>query len=162
MGTALRYKTPEALETAIVAYFDAISHTETATVMVPTGELDSKGREIKERRELPGKVVTHWLKPPSVAGLCLHLGINRDTWCKYAKRPGYEDTCERARMRLEDYWVAGLERNSSRGAEFALANNYGWSGRWQAKPDDGGTGGGQTVEEYLRKQEAKDGGNYEY
>lgn len=175
-GRPRKYQTPEELERAVDAYFAAISYQEPAVVATPTGEVDEKGRVQWKTRMLrepgaePGQVgrpvtVTKWLKPPGVAGLCLALGISRDTWWRYAKRPGYRDVAERARLRMEEYWTGRLETRAARGAAFALVNAFGWSGTWKNRQEADRDGEGQkagSVEEFLRREARKDGGEYVY
>jgi len=77
-----------------------------------------------------------WIKKPSMAGLCLFLGIHRSTWAEYGKKKAYADTVERARGRVEDY-LAGkvLEKSSAAGAKFSLQHNCGWKERQEISLD---------------------------
>lgn len=169
----MKYTQAEELEQAVNAYFDAISYQEPAVVATPTGEVDEEGRiQWKTRllyepgREvgMPGRpvTVTKWLRPPGVAGLCLHLGISRDTWARYAKKPAYRDVVETARFRIEDYWVSKLDSKNDRGAKFALTNHFGWSGEWRDRQEGGvdeQTRKAMSVEQFLRKEaRTEDGG----
>ena len=176
MARPMKFETPEELERAVEAYFKAISYREPAVVATPTGEVDGKGRVqwktklLTEPPEEPGGIgkpvtVTKWLRPPGVAGLCLHLGISRDTWARYAKKPAFREIAERARFRIEDYWVSRLDSKSDRGAKFALSNNFGWSGEWRERRESGDGGDARkdmSVEAFLRREAAKDGGDYAY
>lgn len=171
-GRPMKYGTPEELERAAEAYFAAISYQEPAVVSTPTGEVDEKGRVQWKTRMLyepggvvgiPGKpvTVTKWLQKPGVAGLCLHLGISRDTWWRYAQKPGYRDVAERARLRMEDYWYNRLDTKAARGAAFALENCFGWRGDWKSRQEVGAdpeTRKAMSVEQFLRKA-AKNGGD---
>lgn len=176
MARPMKFETAEELERAVEAYFASISYQEPAVVATPTGEVDEKGRIQWKTKMLtectgdPGAIgkpvtVTKWLKPPNVAGLCLYLGISRDTWWRYAKKPEFRDTAERARLRMEDYWAGKLETKASKGAAFALENCFGWKGNWKSRQEIGAdepTRKAMSVEQFLRKESRKDGGAYEY
>lgn len=172
-GRPLAYETAEALEKAVDAYFRRISYPAPAVVATPTGEVDEQGRVKWATRMLTTQkagmgdpvLVTKWLEPPSVAGLCLALGISRDTWWRYAKKPAYREAAERARLRMEAYWVAKLESKANKGAAFALENAFGWKGDWKARQEtglDAETGKALGVEAYLRKEAKKAPEPYEY
>lgn len=77
-----------------------------------------------------------WIKKPSMAGLCLFLGIHRSTWAEYGRKKAYADTVERARGRVEEY-LAGkvLEKASAAGAKFSLQHNCGWKERQEISLD---------------------------
>jgi hypothetical protein len=67
-----------------------------------------------------------------VAGLCLALGISRRTWARYAQDDRFADVCGAVQLTLEAYLEEELldpGRKSTRGIEFNLSNNYGWSSR---------------------------------
>lgn len=67
-------------------------------------------------------------KPYTVSGLCLYLGICRDTLCEYEKNPKFSDTVRRAKNRIENW----IEEHSLNGdlnptiSIFNLKNNFGW------------------------------------
>ena len=147
-GRPRKYETAEALAEAVDAYFSSISYQEPAVVATPTGEVDAKGRVIwatkmlTEPPERPGGIgkpvtVVKWLVQPGVAGLCLHLGISRDTWARYAKKTAFREICEGARLRCEQYWAGRLDSKNANGAKFALANCFGWSGDWRERQEVG-------------------------
>lgn len=136
-GRKRKYGTANALGKAVDAYFAAISYEVPAVVATPTGEVDEDGRVrwktilLKEKTKdagVGGKSVTtiKWLRPPSMAGLMLHLGISKETWSNYAGMEGYKDVVERARARMEDYWITQLDGKGAQGAKFALGCCYGW------------------------------------
>lgn len=64
-----------------------------------------------EKKELPNK-----------AGLCLFLGISRDTYSEYRKR--YPDAIKRADSFIENAWVQRLGSNAPTGAIFYLKNAF--------------------------------------
>lgn len=136
-GRKRKYKTAKALEKAVDAYFAAISYEAPAVVSTPTGEVDKNGGVkwktvmLKEKTKEPGVggapvTVTKWLRPPSMAGLMLHLGITKETWSSYGGLEDYSEVVERARARMEDYWTSRLDGKGARGAKFALSCCYGW------------------------------------
>jgi hypothetical protein len=63
---------------------------------------------------------------PTVNGLCLCLGMCRDTLWEYAKKDDFSDAVKEARMRLEMAWELRLAGYSCTGAIFWL-KNQGWS-----------------------------------
>lgn len=99
-----KYKTAEELEEAVNSYFASISY------------LDM----------MHGIRVTRYIKPPTVARLCLHLGISRETWRQYGGDDKLKHVVEQARCRAEDYWVEHLTGKGAQGAKFALSACYGW------------------------------------
>lgn len=136
-GRKRKYGTAATLERAVNAYFASISYEVPAVVKTPTGEVDEGGKVkwtailLHEKTKDPGIqgapiTVTKWLRPPSMAGLMLHLGISRETWSTYAGLEGYKDVVERARARMEDYWTTRLDGKGAQGAKFALSCCYGW------------------------------------
>lgn len=136
-GRKRKYGTANALERAVNAYFAAISYEIPAVVKTPTGEVDEKGgikwktillKEKTKAHDAGGDPITttKWLRPPSMAGLMLHLGISRETWSSYAGLDGYKEVVERARAKMEDYWITRLDGKGARGAKFALSCCYGW------------------------------------
>lgn len=64
-----------------------------------------------------------WQKP-NITGLCLYLGISRETWHNYKeKRKDFFDTIRGAEMMIETAWVDRLGSSSSPiGAIFYLKN----------------------------------------
>lgn len=72
-----------------------------------------------------------YVVPPSIAGLCLQLGIDRSTWQNYADpalHPELEDVAAEARARIEAYLEQELltREKGLQGIIFNLQNNYGW------------------------------------
>lgn len=136
---------PEELEAKCEEYFRRCRRTQAVREQVPLLEeqgdgcwrivTDEKGRPVMIEREVTadsGEVMSSedYLVPPSITGLCLFLGISRETWRKYAKRASMKQTCEKAKMRVEVYLQGKLlERDSQRGAQFALEHNFGWRER---------------------------------
>lgn len=114
--------TKKSLQEAVDGYFSSISRTVTARD--EQGELmyNDAGFEIK---------ITQYIRPPSVGGLCLHLGIDRSTWQNYADtslHPDLAGVVAQARMRMEAYLEEQLltREKNVQGLIFNLQNNYGW------------------------------------
>lgn len=59
---------------------------------------------------------------PNKAGLCLHLGVSRDTYSEYRER--YPDAIKSADLRIEDWWVDRLAGTTPTGAIFYLKNAF--------------------------------------
>lgn len=134
----------KSLRAGVEEYFSTLSYEAPAMISTPTGEVDQEGRLKFATRLLclPGSgpgiqgapvTVRHWLRPPSLAGLCLHLGISRDTWASYAQDERMAPVVELARAVMEDYWTAQLEGKGAAGARFALSSNYGWRERHEVE-----------------------------
>lgn len=69
---------------------------------------------------------------PTVNGLCLALGLCRETLWAYSRKPGFSDAVKRARTRLELAWEKRLAGNSCTGAIFWL-KNQGWTDQTQVE-----------------------------
>ena len=161
-GRKRKYKTAKALEKAVDAYFAAISYEAPAVVSTPTGEVDKNGGVkwktvmLKEKTKEPGVggapvTVTKWLRPPSMAGLMLHLGITKETWSSYGGLEDYGEVVERARARMEDYWTSRLDGKGARGAKFALSCCYGWKEGQAAGAESGGKLGDDPLTAALKE-----------
>lgn len=136
MGRHKAYSTPGALRRGVQQYFDSIRVLRKVTERVPTGELTAKGRPVFETREvldLRGEVIVEpvWIRPPTVSGLCLALGISRMTWDSYGRaeeNPELAPVVAEARAVLEAYLEEELLKREKgvQGVIFNLQNNYGW------------------------------------
>lgn len=142
-GRKKTYGSAKALRDGIESYWRSISYERQAVVMVPTDDIDERGNvrhvavalTVDEQGNIRmdgwGKPKTSvcYLKEPSVAGLCLHLGISKQTWSTYKSDPTLGKECERFLLRLEEYVAGKLDGNSVKnvqGAIFNLKNNFGW------------------------------------
>lgn len=154
-GRPRKYATAAALEKAVDAYWNSISYEKPAVVCTPTGYVEEQGKPEYAMKLLTmnedgslnqdgtgrPKTVTEFIAAPSVAGLCLFLGISRDTWASYAKDEQMGSVCERFRLRHEAYLVDVLEQGkgkSVQGAIFSLKNNFGWAERVETEHSGGG------------------------
>ena len=114
--------TKKSLQAAVDGYFASISRTVQA--------LDDDGKPMRNDAGEPIRVV-EYVRPPSVGGLCLYLGIDRSTWQNYADRklhPELAGVTAYARMRMEAYLEEQLltREKNVQGLIFNLQNNYGW------------------------------------
>ena len=143
MGRNKKYTSAAALGKAVEGYFESISYRTRMKV-----ETEDGARELR---------VTEWAGRPSVAGLCLHLGISKETWNQYDKDPRLRRVTGEARLRMEEYWTGRLDGKGAHGARFVLTNNFGSSG-WKEKVDVNETRVGLSLEEYLEQLEREGGG----
>lgn len=161
MGRPRAYKTARELDKAVEAYFHSISYRRPVIVDTPTGYVDEHGHaEVKRvmlRKGPDGTgapvTVTEWLEAPSLAGLCLYLGISKETWSNYGKDEKLGPVTERAKLKLEEYWQGRLDGKGAHGAQFVLKNNFGWGGVWTDKVEVDQKSVGMTLEEYLEHAE---------
>lgn len=61
----------------------------------------------------------------TITGLCIFLGMNKDTFYEYNKRPEYKPITEMARLRVEHAYELSLRKYGRAGDIFAL-KNFGW------------------------------------
>lgn len=107
MGAPRKYS-KKALREAVQAYFDSITREVVITERVPTGEKDSWGHDVYEWRDVEnnlGEVAkrTEYLVPPTLGGLCIHLGIVNSTWSRWSdpdEHPEYKEIVADVQQRL--------------------------------------------------------------
>ena len=132
MGRKKKYETATAFRTAVNAYFRSISRSVPMKYREVVG-YSNKGRTLYKAVPLlndRGKEImkTEYARPPSVAGLCLHLGMSREALREYGEREEYDEVVQFARLRIEEYLTEELmERDRPDGAKFNLSHNFGWS-----------------------------------
>lgn len=61
---------------------------------------------------------------PNKAGLCIWLGITRETYNEYRKKPELSDAIKACDAMIENSWVQRLAGNSPTGAIFYLKNAF--------------------------------------
>lgn len=61
---------------------------------------------------------------PEKAGLCLALGISRETYSEYKNKPEYSDTIKGFNSYIESCWVRRLNGQGATGAIFYLKNAF--------------------------------------
>lgn len=130
-----RKYTPNTLKKAVNGYFDSISRLVPLTEKRDTGRKDRDGHVIYEEVPVLNRLgvqatVLEYLVPPTVGGLCEHLGIHRSTWADYCDaqlHPEFSDTTTHARGRMRA-WLEEqlLTRKDVKGIVFDLQNNYGY------------------------------------
>jgi len=135
MGRPRKY-TARTLKKAVQEYFDSITREVEVTEKVDSGERDSKGHIIYVPAPVLNKlgkpaIITEYIVPPTVGGLCEFLGIHRSTWAEYCDEtlhPEFSDTTTRTRGRMRDWREEQLlVRKDVKGIIFDLQNNYGYS-----------------------------------
>lgn len=134
MGRPKKY-TPKRLKAGVEDYFATITRESPVTELVDTGQVDKMGHKILKRVEVTNQkgervMVREYLVPPTVEGLCAHLGIHRSTWADYCGREDMAEAAELARGRIRQWLEEQLiTRKDVRGIIFSLQNNYGLAER---------------------------------
>lgn len=157
--------THRSLKKAVERYFASITRIVPLTEPYDTGEKDKMGHAVYAQRPVTNTLgeqveLVEYLVPPSVGGLCEHLGIHRATWANYCdreKNPEMFDTTTQAQGRMRAWNEQQLLTRSGKdikGIIFNLENNYGYREKQSVEI----TGG---VEDYLRKL-AESGGGQEF
>ena len=131
MAKEPKYK-PEELEAAVEDYFASITRLVTVTEMVDTGDKDDYGHAILEPREVKNSkgepvLETEYILPPTIRGLCRHLGISPSTWAAYAERKRYGEIVKRARGRVYEYLQGETLKRPDKllgGIYFNIENNF--------------------------------------
>ena len=129
-GRPKKYTAAE-FEAAVGQYFRSILRTEVMTERVTVMEDGVPVEHVMEIRNDEGEPMMRerWLRPPSVSGLCLALGIDRSTWQNYASKkrnPRHAPVCAEAKMRIECYLeeLLSTKEKSVQGIIFNLEHNY--------------------------------------
>lgn len=71
----------------------------------------------------------------TITGICLALGINKNTFYDYAKKDGFKEITDRARMIVENSYEISLRKNGRTGDIFAL-KNFGWKDKLEDDEED--------------------------
>jgi hypothetical protein len=118
VGRPLLYEDPKEMEKKIEEYFQECDEREVE-------EITKKGEVVSVRKQ----------RPYTVSGLCLHLGIDRNTLLLYEKRKEFIGTITRAKLKIEnDVVEGGMEgRYDSKIVQFNLTNNF--SDVWRDKKE---------------------------
>lgn len=121
-GRPKKYSTKKALEDAIEKYFHSISRTIELRGMDGEVILNDDGDAIRK---------VQFVLPPSISGLCIHLGIDRSTWnnyCDEEQHPEFRGVTAMTRARIEAWLEEQLltREKGVQGIIFNLQNNYGW------------------------------------
>lgn len=121
-GRKKAYRSAGALREAVEDYFDSITYE--AEVK------DDEGNVLFNIRE---QVITEirYAIPPSIEGLCEHIGITTRTWRNYAdpqQNPKLAAVAEEAKDRIKVWLMRELNtRDKVQGIRFNLENNFGMS-----------------------------------
>lgn len=65
--------------------------------------------------------------PLTITGLCLGLGISKETFYEYAKRPEYSASLKMARLIVENDYEISLRRDKNPAGPIFALKNFGWS-----------------------------------
>lgn len=99
------------------------------------------GRPLKYNNEtkLTERINEYFDKTPeeeiTITGLCLYLGINKDTFYEYAKRDEYKEIINMARLIVENSYEISLRKNGRTGDIFAL-KNFGWQDKTEIENEN--------------------------
>lgn len=146
LGRPKTYETARQLQRAIEDYLNSSART------VPV--LDNRGKPVTNDRGEPMESI-QYVRPLTVAGMCVALGITPRTWenyCNPDKHPEFQEVTEAARTVLVAYSTQAMlvDPKNARAHQFNLMANYG-----VGAAEKGGTagreeeGGGQSIESYL-------------
>ena len=95
-----------------------------------------------------GNVRKRQIRPFTITGLGLALGMSRQDLINYSKKDEFFDTIKKAKMRVENYLEEKLiSDGSSTGIIFNLKNNYGWKDKQE------NVNVGVSYEEYIKRVE---------
>ena len=130
--------TPKQLRVAIEEYFESITYIQPVQKLTDTGRVNSKGMPVMKYENVineRGEVIMErvYAVPPSVEGLCLCLGISRQTLHNWRNDTElgekYIEVIDAAKLRIEAYLHGELNRRPKvAGIIFDLQCNYGWGG----------------------------------
>jgi len=133
MGRPRTFGTSEELEVVIDHYFNSITKTRQVFDTIIIGyEDEEKKKPITKQVEAINNArepifETYYLEIPSITGLCIHLGITKETWSEYSKLEMFSDSITRAKEKIERYNIDQLYRKEQvNGVIFNLKNNFGW------------------------------------
>ena len=128
----IAFSSPEMLQRRIDEYFESLR------VFVREIETAKDGTQIERVVEVP-------CRPPTVAGLALALDVSHTTLRNYELRqgpqwdPAFGPIITRAKTRIAEWVETALyDKNSSRGAQFALTVNHGYGSEAAAMQVPGG------------------------
>ena len=164
-----RALTAQQFRSGVERYFRSICYVEPVTRRVPVETVDENGI-IHTRKDHMGHTMFRmepvtdmdgepmmqicYAKVPTVAALCLYLGISTDTFTRYKEMNAgngvaekdaelYRATAAWALARMEARLAPKLEEKHSQGVQFTLEYNHGWTRRSEVTVRGG-------VEEYLK------------
>jgi len=148
-GRPLIFKSAEELQSKIDEYFDSCYDEH----WIMDG--DGKWHPVLDRYGNPEKIR---VRPFTISGLALHLGVDRKTLLNYEEREEFFPTIKNAKTRIENYTEEQLYNSSAKnmtGIIFNLKNNYGWVDKQEVDNNLSGQVG-QTITHDLRKLSPKE------
>ena len=125
------------------AYFDSITREIDITERVDSGKRDKYGHVIYNVVPVENKLgkiakTTEYLVPPTLGGLCIHLGIVSSTWSRWSdaeKYPEYKDIVAEVQERLIAWrQEMVVTRKDVKGVIWDLETNYGCGQKTDAVP----------------------------
>lgn len=142
-GKPRKYKTKEELQVMVDKYFaDCYRHKHDRVKVKQTSFDPDTGKKIeKEVFEWEpvyypdGTPVMEYVKPVTITGLCILLGMSREQLIEYEGHDEYSDTIKRARQQVQDYVEYALMSGSAppAAAIFNMKNNYGWKDKTESE-----------------------------
>ena len=124
--------TPRQLDSGIDEYFRSITRLVTVTEMIDSGEVDRYGHPVlmpvPVKNQLGQEVKRlEYIVPPTIGGLCQHLGISASTWSSYSSQARYAESVKRARGAVYAYLQAETLTRPDKalgGILFNIENNF--------------------------------------
>ena len=126
MGRPRKYKSESALRKAVENYFNSISRTVQPADSMGMPMVNDDGEPI---------MVRQFVKSPSLASMCVFLGIDKQTWQNYSDKemhPEFTEVTAQAKQIIEAYLseeILRADRRDVKGIMFTLTNNYGWKNK---------------------------------
>lgn len=129
-----RIYTAKTLRKAVKTYFDSITRVIKLTEKEDTGEKDDHGHVIYRNVPVMNNLgvqatVTEYLVPPTVGGLCRHLGVVASTWSRWSdtkKYPEFEEIIEETMDRMLTWRKEQVvTRKNVKGLIWDMETNYG-------------------------------------
>jgi hypothetical protein len=94
-GRKKKFETPEAMEQAILDYFEWNEANPFTDYELVKHQGNAKNVEVQKRR------------PLSIRGLCISLGMSHEAWIQYCQRKDFVEVTSRARETIERDQIEG-------------------------------------------------------
>lgn len=92
-------------------------------------KINGRPRKIESREQLISIINEYFENTEqnkyTITGLCLHVGLNKDTFYEYGKRDDFKDIIDEARLVVENSYELDLREKGGTANIFAL-KNFGW------------------------------------
>ena len=132
-GRPRKYEKLEEFEIEVEKYFDSIKITSPLTENIIDGYEDAEKKKpifikVPVVNDAGEQVYTKkYVEIPTITGLCVFLGITRETLMNYEKREDFFGTIKIAKLIIENYAENELFKDKGHvGVIFNLKNNFGW------------------------------------